>query len=84
MPDIRNADSASACVLGSSANTFLLSRIEVLMAASRSAGSSTSVARLHRMVPTMFPPASCSPAVRRLTGTMATSGVSGSAFCSVR
>ena len=58
IPDIRNADSASACVFGSSANTFLLSRIEVLIASSRLAGSLMSVARLHRMVPTMLPPAS--------------------------
>ena len=55
-----------------------------LITASRSAGSSMSVARFARTVPTMFPPPSPSLSVRRLTGTMATSGVSGNASCSVR
>ena len=80
---MRNADNANACSRGSSENTFLLPRIDSLIVSSRFAGSSTSVARLHRMLPTMLPPLSASSAVRRLTGTIATSGASGSA-CSIQ
>ena len=43
-----------------------------------------SVARLHNTIPTMLPPASASASVRRLTGTIAINGVSGSASCSAR
>ena len=78
------ADNASTCIRGSSAKTFLLPRIDSLIACIRSAGSSTSVARLHRMLPTMLPPASASSFERRLTGTIAISDASGSAFCSIR
>lgn len=78
------ADSASAWKRGSCENTFLLLRIDSLMVSRRCAGSSLSVARLHRIAPTRLPPASASSSVRRLTGTIAISGVSGSAFCSSR
>ena len=37
-----------------------------------------------RMVPTMLPPLEVSFSERRLTGTIAMSGRSGSAFCSIR
>ncbi len=68
---------------GSWDSTALLSRIEAWMVASRCAGSSTSVARLHSTAEATFPP-SASLAVRRFTGTMAISGASGMASFSVR
>src|SRR6185312_3962953 len=71
------ADSAYACSLGSSANTFLLPRIEALIVSSRLAGSSTSVARLHNSAPTWLPPASACSSERMLTVTIAINGVSG-------
>ncbi|CFS42157.1 Uncharacterised protein [Mycobacterium tuberculosis] len=42
------------------------------------------MARLHRTLPTKLPPASASSLERRLTGTIAISGLSGSAFRSIR
>src|ERR1044072_6915489 len=53
------------------------------MTLTRFAGSSISVARLHRAAPMMFAP-SVSASSRMLTGTIATSGASGSAFLLVR
>src|SRR4029078_7872372 len=82
--DISIAESASACIFGSCENTFLLSRMEVLIASRRFGGSSVSVARLHKITPVMLPPLSASASLRRLTGTIATSGASGSAFWSMR
>src|SRR5689334_3480742 len=82
--DVLTADRANAWKRGNWENTFLLLRIDSLMVSRRCAGSSVLVARLHRIAPTRLPPASASSSVRRLTGTIAISGVSGSASCSRR
>src|SRR3984885_16233894 len=74
------AESAKAWSRGSWENTVLFLYIDSLTVSNRLAGSSVSVARLHRMAPTRFPPASASSSGPRLTGTIACNGVSGSAF----
>ena len=81
---IKSADNASTWSRDSWDNTFLLSRIDVLITSRRWAASSRWVARLHRTVPTILPPPSASLSVRRFTGTIAIRGVDGSLLCSRR
>src|ERR1700733_5405263 len=73
------AESACAWIRGNWENTVLFLYIDSLTVSSRFAGSSMSVARLHRMAPTRLPPASASSSRRKLTGTIANSGASGHA-----
>ena len=76
------ADNANCCNFGSWLNNCLLLRMDALTASSRLAGSGRWVARSASNAPTWLPPLESSS--RKLTGTIAIRGRSGSAFCSSR